>query len=270
MSTEVTVREDVQIVTQSEEYFAFPLTPGQRTMLPAPLESTPDSRFNGAFRMNLAGPIDLVLLERSLQEIANRHEALRTVFRSVDGEVMQIILPHGSTTLDVFDFTTLTEQQQVEQIDAVCLREAQANFNLTLHPPVRTVLLRLSSGRSMLVLTIHQIIGDGWSIGIWMEELARIYTAFAAGLQNPLPPLDFQFGDYVVWQQEMTERPEIKEQLTYWKNRLTGAQQIKIEPDFEAPAQMSIQSDILSAMLPGDLSQGLRQLAQSRVQRFSW
>jgi thioesterase domain-containing protein/non-ribosomal peptide synthetase component F/acyl carrier protein len=268
MSPEVTVREDtVETVLQSEEYFAFPLTPGQAAMLPANLDGKADSRFNGAFRMNLEGPVDSLLLQQSLQEIVNRHEILRTVFRKVDTEVMQIVLPNPALSFNTVDLRGLSQDEQAAQMDEICIKEAQTNFELVNDPPIRIRLLKQADTKSMLVLTAHQVICDGWSMGIFMEELAKIYTALSGGFPSPLPPLEFQFGDYVVWQHEMADRPEALAQLEYWKDRLSGAPQIEVAPDYDATS-LSIRSAIVSDLLPEDLSKEIRSLAQSQSTTF--
>lgn len=268
MSPEATVREETaETVVHSEEYFAFPLTPGQSAMLPKDLEAVADSRFNGAFRMYLEGPVDDLILERSLHEIAQRHESLRTVFRRIDAEILQIVLPSASLALNNIDLSELSEEKQNAKVDDICLHEAQTGFNLTQAPPLRIRLLRLAQNKLMLVLTIHQLICDGWSIGIFMEELSSIYSSHATGRISLLKPLEFQFGDYVVWQQETSTQPEALTQLDYWKERLAGYNQLQVSADYETIAP-SISSDIVSELLTEDVSNGIRQLAQTHNTTF--
>ncbi len=236
-------------------------------MLPKDLDSTYDPRFNGAFRMNLDGPIDLTLLERSLLQIMQRHEALRTSFRVVDSEIQQIVLPDPVFSLEAVDLRALPPDKQDAEVDAICLHEAQTGFDLTKAPPLRAKLLHLNDSRHMLVLTIHQIICDGWSIGVLMEEMSKDYTALARQETAPLPPLNFQFGDYVVWQLETIAQPEAQTQLSCWRERLARCPQLEVAFDHD-PAERSIQSGIVSQLLPRSLTEELRSLAQSQNTTF--
>jgi thioesterase domain-containing protein/non-ribosomal peptide synthetase component F len=236
-------------------------------MLPSNLGAAADPRFNGAFRMNLEGAINCSLLERSLREIAQRHESFRTVFRRVDSEILQVVLPQPTLTLAHVDLRELPQEKQDAEIDAICLHEAQTGFDLTKAPPLRITLLKLADSKSMLVLTIHQLICDGWSIGIFMEELAKTYTTLAAQHESSLKPLEFQFGDYVVWQQEMATQPEVLTQLDYWKNGLAGYTQLQLVPDYNTTAP-SISSEIISELLPEETAQGVKQFAQAHGTTF--
>lgn len=269
MSPETSVREPAcDPVLPGADYFAFPLTPGQRTMLPKDLDSTHDPRFNGAFRMNLDGTIDAALVERSLQQIVQRHEALRTIFRAIDdSEIQQIVLPDPAFSFEAVDLKTLPLDKQETEIDAISLQEAQTGFALTKAPPLRAKLLHLSDSKHMLILTIHQIICDGWSIGVLMEELAKGYTALVQQQTVALPPLHFQFGDYVVWQEETIIQPEAQAQLSYWRKQLAGCPQVEIAYDYEA-ASRSIHGDIVSQLLPRELTEELRSLAQAQNTTF--
>lgn len=269
MSPEATLRgaNCDPMTSERDEYFAFPLTLGQAAMLPEDLNVAGDPRFNGAFRMNLAGRVDALLLERSLREIAQRHESLRTTFRAIDGKVQQVIFPESDLTLEFQDLRSLSERKRLLELEEICLQEAHRRFDLTQGTPFRAKLLQLRDEQFMLTLTLHQIICDGWSIGVIMEELARIYSAFAEQKPSPLLPLAFQFGDYVVWQRENASRIEAQAQLEYWKEKLANYRQFCVAADYAATAP-SINSDIVSRLLPRDLAEGLRSLSEMQNTTF--
>ena len=268
MSPEVTVRDSTCEPGQpGEEYFAFPLTPGQAAMLPENLDRAADPCFNGAFRMNLDGPVDTTLLESSLQEIVRRHETLRTSFQANADNILQIVRPDVTLTLNIIDLRKYTGDSQASEIDAICLQEAQTGFSLTQAPLLRASLLCLSDTKYMLVLTLHQIICDGWSIGVLMDELSKIYTAQARHQPSPLEPVTFQYGDYAVWQQELISEPEVQSQLDYWKKKLAGYTRVCVAPDYEVTAA-SIRSDIVSQLLPRELTEQLRRMAQAENTTF--
>lgn len=270
MSTDLSIDMGLSeaVAPESGEMFAFPLTRAQAAMWPRHTESTwNDSRFNGSFRMNLAGRVSMALLQASLREIADRHEALRAVFQVDSGQVLQIIQPKSDLTVLVIDLRPLAEPRRMEQMEELCAREARQPFDLTQGPPIRANLIQMEDERSILTLTIHQIVCDGWSVGLLMEELSSIYSAFAAGRPSTLAPLDFQFGDYVIWQEEHASGADVERQLAYWKKKLAGYSPVRIASDFES-ASDSIESGIVSRLLPRALTDELKSLGQAQNATF--
>jgi len=266
---EDTVRANVSEIVSppGEDYFAFPLSLQQAAMWPRDLPCSSDPRLNGAFRMSLAGKVDAALLERSFREIAQRHEIFRATFRIVDAEVQQVIFPSSDLTLDTLDLRAFHGDERASKLDEMCLREAQRGFDLTKGTPIRARLLRVEDEHFILTLTIYQIICDGWSIGLLMEELAEIYSAFAKGQPSPLPRIDFQYGDYVLWQRESSLHADAQSQLEYWKKKLAGCRQIRVTPDVATTPVIS-HSDIVSQLLPRDLTDRLRNLSQAQNATF--
>jgi non-ribosomal peptide synthetase component F/thioesterase domain-containing protein len=226
-----------------------------------------DPRYNGAFRMNLAGPVDLEVLQLAFREIAQRHETLRTTFRVIDAEVQQVILPSPSLTVDVVDFRSFTEPDRSAMLDEISIQEAQQPFDLAQGVPVRIKLLRMADNHSVLTVTAHQIICDGWSIGLLMEELAADYTAIARHQPSPLAPLGFQYGDYVNWKQENSSWLELRPQLDYWKEKLDRCPQPRVDPDF-SKAGTSAEAGIVSQLLERELTDALKALSQSENTTF--
>lgn len=250
-----------------EEFYAFPLTPAQRAMWPRNLATLSDPRFNGAFRMNLAGSVDLSLLQRSLREVAQRQESLRTTFRVVDAEIQQVIFPISDLVVDLVDLRSFPETDRAAKLDEISLQEATQTFDLSNGAPIRIKLVRLEDQHSILTITVHQIICDGWSIGLLMEELAANYTAFAAQQPAPLAPLGFQYGDYVTWQQENSSWSEVRKQIDYWKQKLARCPQPYVANDL-AGSPGSAEAGIVSQLLPRELTDSLRALSQSENTTF--
>jgi non-ribosomal peptide synthetase component F/thioesterase domain-containing protein len=254
-----------------EEFFAFPLTPAQRAMWPRDRKTPGDPRYNGAFRMELAGAVDLELLQRSLREVAQRQESLRTSFRVLDnGEIQQVVFPISDLFVDEVDLRSFPEATRAAMLDELSTKEATQTFDLTQGAPIRVKLLRMEDRRAILTITVHQIVCDGWSIGLLMEELAANYAAFARQEPSPLAPLDFQYGDYVAWRQESaTNAPwgEIRKQLDYWKQRLDGCPQPRVAPDLDGDPN-SPEAGIVSTLLPRELTDALRSVAQAENTTF--
>ena len=249
------------------DFFAFPLTSAQRAMWPRDRKTLSDPRFNGAFRMELNGAVDLALLQRSLREVAKRQESLRTTFRVLDGEIQQVVFPISDLVVDEVDFRSFPAEARSAMLDEISVREATQTFDLTQGAPFRVKLLCIEDERSVLTITAHQIICDGWSIGLLMEELATNYTAFARKEASPLEPLGFQYGDYVTWQQEASSWSEVHRQLDYWKEKLDRCPQPFVSTDLNG-APNSPEAGIVSQLLPRELTDRLRALGQSENTTF--
>ena len=250
-----------------EDFFAFPLTAGQKVMWPRNRKTLSDPRFNGAFRMELAGSLDLALLQRSLREVAQRQESLRTTFRVLDAEIQQVVFPVSDLVVDEIDLRSFPETTRCAMLDEISVKEATQTFDLTQGAPICIKLVRMENRHSVLTITAHQIICDGWSIGLLMEELAANYAAFAKDQASPLAPLDFQFGDYVTWQQENSSWSEVNKQLGYWKQKLEGCPDSQVAPDLSGEPD-SPEAAIVSKLLPRELTDRLRNLSQSENTTF--
>jgi non-ribosomal peptide synthetase component F/thioesterase domain-containing protein len=261
-------------IPSGEDHFAFPLTAAQRAMWPKGPTTRGDARYNGAFRMNLEGAVDVDLLQRSLREIALRQESFRTTFRVVAAEgapsrseVQQVVFPVPNISVEVIDLRSFAEADRAVMVDEMSTQEAQAAFDLVQGAPIRVKLLRTGERQSVFVLTVHQIICDGWSIGVLMEDLAAVYGAFARQQPSPLGPLSFQFGDFVPWQQEHTASSEVQGQLAYWKQKLAGCPQVQVTPDHVSASDL-VEAGIVSELLPRDLTDRLREVSQQHDTTF--
>ncbi|WP_263372826.1 condensation domain-containing protein [Granulicella aggregans] len=250
-----------------EGFYAFPLTPGQRGMWPQGLTTLGDRRCNGAFRMQIAGEVDAAVLEASLRAVAMRQEMLRTSFKLSNGEPIQVVSPSFDLSIEVVDLTSVAESARSLLVDEISTQEAQQTFDLTLGVPLRVKLLRLEEKQSLLTITAHQIICDGWSVGILMQELSEAYNALSAGDPSPLHDLDFQYGDYVAWQGENQSAPATRSQLDYWKKQLARAPQLSVSFDKNVSADM-MEAGIVSALLPRELTDDLLDLAKSENATF--
>lgn len=238
--------------------YAFPLSPAQERIWRACRAEPHSPAYNGSFRMNLAGPVDPALLERSFNEIIRRHEILRATIEEIDGQPTQVIAPALTVRVGVKDLRKIPGERREEELDCLCTVEAQQPFDLQQGPLIRIGLIQMEDQRHILTLTVHQVICDGWSIGLVMEELQKIYTAFSENSPNPLPPIPLQFADYVVWQQEMVRQPSIDKQLGYWKRKLRRYRRLEIAPDIAEPDRESSDAAIISHLLPKSLTDQLR------------
>ena len=236
-------------------------------MWPRDRRTLSDPRFNGAFRMELAGSIDLALLQRSLREVAHRQESLRTTFRVVDAEIQQVVFPISDLVVDEIDFRSFPEDARAAMLDEFSVREATQTFDLTQGAPIRVKLIRMKDQHSIMTVTAHQIVCDGWSIGLLMEELAANYAAFAKQQPAPLQPIGFQYGDYVTWQQENSSWSEVRKQLDYWQHKLDRCPQTHVATDLNGTPN-SPEAGIISQLLSRDLTDKLKVLSQAENTTF--
>ena len=168
----------------------------------------------------LTGPIDLAALTESLNEIVRRHEILRTTFPSVDGQPVQVISPTLILTIPIIDLQQLPRPARESAASRIATEAARYAFNLTLGPLLRLTLLRLAMEDHILLLTVHQIIHDGWSVGVFFRELETMYRSFSEGDPALLPELPVQYADFAVWQRKWLEGEVLQSQPCYWRNQL--------------------------------------------------
>src|SRR5215217_1989723 len=206
----------------SKELFLFPASAAQqRLWFLSQLE--PDSpAYNIPAVLHLRGVLNTRALETSLNEIVRRHEALRTTFRAVDGKPAQVVAPPLDQPLPVMDLRTWPVNERYKEAQRLARREAARTFDLEHGPLVRSCLLRLADEEHDLIITMHHIVSDGWSMGVFFQELAEFYNAHAAGRSANLAELPIQYPDFALWQREWLESIEVEPQLAYWKQQLRG------------------------------------------------
>jgi amino acid adenylation domain-containing protein len=212
----------------------------------------------------LGGALDVAALERALGEIVRRHEALRTTFAGVDGSPVQVIAPFGGFALPVEDLSALGEADREAALGRRAGEEARRAFDLAAGPLFRAALLRLGAEDHVLLLSMHHIVSDGWSMGVLFRELSALYAAYRDGGESPLPELAVQYADYAVWQREQLEGEALDRQLAYWRERLAGAPELlELPTDHPRPAVQTSSGAHERIELPGELVERLRALGRS-------
>ncbi|MBE9170904.1 condensation protein [Pleurocapsales cyanobacterium LEGE 06147] len=192
--------------------------------------------YNESVAIQLTGSLDVAALEQSLNEIMQRHEALRTTFKMVKGQPVQVIIPNLSMTLSVVELCELPEAGQKTEVQRLATEQSQRPFNLAQTPLLRWTLLQLSEQKHVLLLTVHHIVFDGWSGSIFMRELSALYTAFSTEKPTSLPDLPIQYADFAVWQKQWLQGEVLKTQLAYWKNQLgTNPPVLELPTDHPPP-----------------------------------
>jgi amino acid adenylation domain-containing protein/non-ribosomal peptide synthase protein (TIGR01720 family) len=223
----------------------------------------PDSAaYNIPTAVRLTGQLDLAALEHSLHALVERHESLRTTFAAVDGQPVQLIAPVAELPLPLVDLRQLPQGEREAEAQRLAAEEARQPFNLGSGPLTRARLLRLAPDDHIMLLTMHHIVSDGWSIGVLVREIAALYAG------QPLPPLPIQYADYAAWQRTWLagdgtgETPQ-QRQLAYWRERFSGELPVlELPTDRPRPAVSSGRGEHYHFDLPGDLTGELRNLGQ--------
>lgn len=178
--------------------------------------------FNVPLAVRLDAPVDQQVLEKSLNEIVRRHEGLRTTIATANGHPVPVVLPELRVTLHVFDLTGLPASEVEARARDLRNEEAERPFDLARGPLIRASLIRLDGSSQMLLITLHHICSDGWSLVLFFEELSGLYDAFSQGQQTPLGELSIQYADYAAWQRDWLQGEVLEKQLRYWKEKLGG------------------------------------------------
>ncbi len=213
--------------------------------------------------MRIAGAVETRALKQSINEIVQRHEALRTTFKPVDGQPMQLVSESASLNLPVIDLTELPAELREAESKQLAISEAQQSFDLATGPLLRTNLLRLSATDHLFLISMHHIVSDGWSMGVFFRELSTLYEGLNSGRISPLPELPIQYADYAVWQRESLQEKELEKQLTYWRQQLAGSPELlELPTDRPRPAVESFKGARLSFELAPELLLPLRDLSR--------
>lgn len=218
--------------------------------------------YNISITFRLIGHLNQFALEQAVSEITFRHEALRSTFQDRKGQPVQVIGPLTQVTLPIVELGG--DPAMAAAVKSVRLAEEEANrrFDLTRGPLVRLTLLRFSEEDHILHLTMHHIISDAWSLGVFLRELAALYTAYLAGVLSPLPELPVQYVDFATWQRERLEGELLQTQLSYWKQKFsTLPAQLGLPFDRTWPLRPTNRGASHWLTLPKDLSDGLRTLS---------
>ncbi|MCL5996769.1 MAG: amino acid adenylation domain-containing protein [Chloroflexi bacterium] len=218
-----------------EEVFVFPASFGQQRLWFLDRFEPNSPYYNIPSALRLAGALDVAALERSLNEVVRRHESLRTTFASVDGQLMQVIAPRLVLSLPVTNLEQVPEPEREAEALRVADKEARQPFDLARGPLLRAGLLRLSENEHVALFTMHHIVSDGWSMSIFIGEIATLYQAFTAGQPSPLPDLPIQYADFAQWQRQWLQGEVLQEQLDYWRRQLGGSARPVLELPTDRP-----------------------------------
>ncbi|HYW12347.1 MAG TPA: amino acid adenylation domain-containing protein, partial [Longimicrobium sp.] len=245
------------------EVFAFPLSFAQQRLWFLDQLEPGTALYNMPANLRLAGALDVAVLERALTEVVRRHEALRTVFRLFGEAPRQVVLPPAPVPLPRTDLSHLPEDARTAALRERMAQEAARPFDLDAGPLFRVSLVRLAPEEHVLIVGMHHIVSDGWSLGVLIRDMAAIYDAFLHGRPSPLPELSVQYADMAVWQRENLEGDALDQQVAYWREQLAGAPAVLDLPtDRPRPAVQTFAGATYGIELPLSLVERLRALGR--------
>jgi amino acid adenylation domain-containing protein len=243
----------------------FPLSFAQeRLWFLDQMEQGHSSTYNVGTAVRLHGVLHVAALRQSLQEILRRHSSLRTSFKMADGQPVQVIAPLQPFDLRLVDLGASTATEREQESLKLATEEAQSPFDLSCGPLLRATLIRLGEAEHILLVTMHHIASDGWSMGVLIREFGALYTAFSTDRPSPLDELPIQYADYAQWQREWLSGQVLAEQLNYWKRQLQGAPPVlELPTDRPRPAVQSFKGTTEPLSISPEISESLKALSRT-------
>ncbi len=234
----------------------------QRLWFLAQLE--PDNpAYNITNALRLEGTLRVRDFHHCLQELVDRHEPLRTTFVSRAGQPGQVIAPSQEQALPVIDLSALSDLEREAEAQRLGVQDFLRPINLVEGPMLRTHLLRLGNEEHVLLFNVHHIASDGWSMGVFVNELSTLYQALLRGEKTVLPPLPIQYADYAVWQREQLQGPLLDTQLNYWRVQLADAPTaVELPTDYPRSVRPGFQGETLIFAIPPALYAELNALSR--------
>jgi hypothetical protein len=251
--------------TLGEPLYRFPTSLGQQSFWYLDRLEPGNPCWNIAVRFRIVGALTVDILERSVNEIVRRHEILRSSFVLMDGTLAQIVHAEGTIPLPVDDLSHLSGTARDAEEERRTIAEAALPFDLKTGPLLRARLLKLAQQEHMLLIAVHHIVSDGWSIGIISDELAAHYKTLSSGDQTAaLPDLPLQYADYAVWKNEQSQGPLAAQHRSYWQTKLANLPVCEVPSTYPRLPVKTHRGYILSVVLPTSLTDSLAALARKQ------
>ncbi|HKV91741.1 MAG TPA: amino acid adenylation domain-containing protein [Candidatus Angelobacter sp.] len=244
----------------------LPLSYAQQRMLFVNQLDPGNRAYNIGVALKLIGKVQFDLLNQAVAEIVRRHEVLRTRYVWMEKASVQVVEPEGKIAIELIELPAQQEDETREQEISRILREQmEGPFDLSAGPLLRMTLVQAGGEEYVLALSMHHIVSDGWSLGVFLRELSVLYEAALRHEPSPLPELQIQYGDYAVWQREWLGGGELERQMSYWKNQLQGTTGVLDLPtDGRRPATPSHRAGLVEFALPAETTQKIKQLSRAQ------
>jgi non-ribosomal peptide synthetase component F len=245
----------------SEDVFVAPASFAQQQLWVIDQVEAGSAFYNLPTAVRLGGSLNVAAMERAFDHLVARHETLRTTFSERDGLPVQVISSPAPFTLPVTDLSHLSAEERETEARRLSDAEAAQAFDLTRGPLLRVRLLRLSEDEHVLLLTVHHIVSDGWSVGVLVREMSALYAAYSSGEEPALDELPIQYADFAVWQREWLQGETLERQLSYWRKQLEGAPHVLDLPtDRPRPSVQTYEGARRSVVLSQELADSIKAL----------
>ena len=248
---------DTPIAARERTGAGFPLSFAQQRLWVLEQLNPGSAVYNIAAAVELTGPLDQHLLQQSFQRIIQRHESLRTIFRSDNNGIPQQFVEATDWHMPVIDL-----QQQPQAVEQAIHDDANTGFDLQKGPLLRVRLYQLAPDRAVLTIVMHHIIADAWSSQLLLGEVSRIYSALSQGTAIALPPPKIHYIDYACWQKDWLQQPHCQQQRDYWLDKLKHSSNLNLASDKPRPAVMSNRGDYYRLKLDAGLLQQFQALCR--------
>jgi amino acid adenylation domain-containing protein len=258
-----TLNYDMNDIATDQTTYAFPTSFTQEGVWFLHQMEPESAAYNLQVAIHKNGHVDIELLQRSLNVIVQRHEVLRTSFRVIEEQPMQVVASSLFLPVPVVDLQEKSEDQRKAMTLQIAREELRLPFDLAQGALIRARLLRLRADEDLLLLTMHHTVSDGWSMDVLFQELVTLYEAFSSDQSSPLPELPIQYGDFAVWQREMLQGNILDEHLTYWKKQLSGRPSaLELPADHMHSPDSSSRGSTYYVTLPKELTEALKELGR--------
>ncbi len=249
----------------TEEFLVFPSSFAQQRLWFLDQMTPGSALYNISRTLRIEGALHVKALQQALDTVVARHESLRTTFDLVDGGPVQVISERGSAVMPVIDLSEQPETDREAEVQRLAAEGSWRPFDLQQGPLLRITLLRLTEKEHVLLLTMHHIVSDGWSMGVLMRDLSALYEAFCAGRPSPLPELPLQYADFAHWQRQWLQGEALQAQLSYWKGHLDSSPPVlELPTDRPRPAVQTFQGATEPFVLPDALCASLNTLSRQQ------
>ncbi|HJT57959.1 MAG TPA: condensation domain-containing protein, partial [Ktedonobacteraceae bacterium] len=250
-------------ILMEEDVYLFPTSFTQQSLWFLNQLEPQSAAYNMPSSIRLSFAVNEDALERSLNALVQRHEVLRTTFSMVDGQPNQLVKPALSIPLPIIDLRESPQSEREGKALQLATEAARKPFHLAQGPLIRATLLCLDAEEYILLVNMHHSIADGWSFGIFLQELALLYDAFSHDRPSPLPDLTIQYADFAVWQREWLQGAQFEEQMNYWRRQLKDTPAIlQLSTDHSRPAVPTFNGAMEVFTLSKELTGALKSLSR--------
>jgi amino acid adenylation domain-containing protein len=251
------------VITRRKDRLSAPLSFAQQRLWFLNRLAPNNPVYNNGSSLWITGRLHIHALEGAINEIINRHEVLRATFQVIEGEPQQIVTTALPLKFNMTDLSRLPEWEREAEAQRIIAQDVTQPCNLEAGPLARYNLLRLNERLHILAFTMHHIISDGWSVGVFMRELKTLYQAFISGLPSPLAELPIQYADFAQWQREWLQGEVLEAHLDYWRPQLEGAPAVlQLPTDRPRPAVQRFRGAKQGLVVEAETTSGLKKLGR--------